>query len=114
VRNLKHICNFDENCIIAKTCNKRIDVTTLKDLEKGRYRYIKCCDKCEPIHQEDIGECEFCKDIKVGLPLIETDLHIEIREIMSKNELVFTNCGDNRGLGSLKINFCPICGRKLE
>jgi hypothetical protein len=59
-------------------------------------------------------ECDFCKNIKAGLPLIETDFYISIREIIGKNLLIFSNCGDNSGAGAFEINFCPMCGRKLE
>jgi hypothetical protein len=38
---------------------------------------------------------------------------IEIRKIMNKNALVFTNSADEYGAGALNINYCPICGRKL-
>jgi hypothetical protein len=63
---------------------------------------------------EQPSECEFCRDIPVGLPLVETDLYIEIRKSISDNVLLFSNCGDERGCGALKINFCPMCGRRLE
>jgi hypothetical protein len=59
------------------------------------------------------SECEFCKDIPIGLPLIETDLYIAIMNLLGENTLVYSNCGDERGAGALKINFCPMCGRKL-
>lgn len=68
--------------------------------------------------------CEFCKDIGIGLqdwdflPKEDEDIvpsgdAIEIRKIMNKNALVFTNSANEYGVGALNINYCPICGRKL-
>lgn len=68
--------------------------------------------------------CEFCKKIGIGLPgwdfmpkeeenIVPTGYAIEIRKIVNKNALVFTNSANEYGPGALDIQFCPICGRKL-
>lgn len=68
--------------------------------------------------------CEFCKDIGIGLPnwnflnednlaITPSGIKIEIRKIIDKPALVFTNSADEYGAGALSIAFCPICGRKL-
>lgn len=38
---------------------------------------------------------------------------IEIRKIVDKHALVFTNSADEYDTGTLNIAFCPMCGRKL-
>lgn len=68
--------------------------------------------------------CEFCKNIGIGIPdwdflpeedsdIVPSGDKIEIRKIMNHNALVFTNSANEYGAGVVKINFCPICGRKL-
>lgn len=62
MRNLKHICNFDEKCIKAYGCSCCVDSTTYGDIAKGKYTYTKCSDKCEPEHESEdlnMGEKEF-------------------------------------------------------
>lgn len=71
--------------------------------------------------------CEFCKNIKVGLPGWDfcpedwdyknngcpSGDRIEICKILKHNALVFTNSANEYGPGALNINYCPMCGRKL-
>lgn len=68
--------------------------------------------------------CEFCKNIGIGIPdwdFLTTDengrtpsgVEIEIRKIVDKHALVFTNSAGEYGAGVANIAFCPICGRKL-
>lgn len=69
--------------------------------------------------------CEFCKNIGIGVPNYtfgdeEVDTYknsngefIELRKIAGKNCLVFSNSADEYGYGSLNVNNCPMCGRKL-
>lgn len=68
--------------------------------------------------------CEFCKDIGIGLPdwdflpkededIVPSGDAIEIRKIMNKNALAFTNSANEYGAGALNINYCPMCGREL-
>lgn len=68
--------------------------------------------------------CEFCKNIGIGLPdwnflpeddeeIVPSGIEIEIRKIIDKTALVFTNSADEYGVGSINIQFCPMCGRKL-
>ena len=40
-------------------------------------------------------------------------MKIEIRKVIDKTALVFTNSADEYGAGVLNILFCPVCGRKL-
>ena len=69
--------------------------------------------------------CEFCKDIGIGLPdwnflpeddeeIIQRGIEIEIRKIIDKTALVFTNSADAYGAGAININYCPMCGRELR
>ena len=69
--------------------------------------------------------CEFCKDIGIGLPnwnflnednlaIIPSGIKIEIRKIIDKPALVFTNSADEYGAGSINIKFFPMCGRELS
>ena len=69
--------------------------------------------------------CEFCKDIGIGLPnwnflnednlaIIPSGIKIEIRKIIDKTALVFTNSADEYGAGAINIKFCPMCGRELR
>ena len=66
--------------------------------------------------------CEFCKELGIGIPdwdfLDEgkpefTGIAIAIRQILDDNTLVFTNSANEYGFGYVKINYCPMCGRKL-
>ena len=68
--------------------------------------------------------CEFCKNIGIGIPdwdFLTQDENgrttsgdaIEIRKIVDKHAIVFTNSADEYGAGVLNISFCPMCGRKL-
>lgn len=68
--------------------------------------------------------CEFCKNIGIGIPdwdFLTPDENgrttsgdaIEIRKIVDKHALVFTNSADEYDAGALNIAFCPMCGRKL-
>lgn len=66
--------------------------------------------------------CEFCKKIEIGIPKWDfcnekspnySGIAIEIRNITNNPSLVFTNSADEYGSGYIKINYCPICGRKL-
>jgi hypothetical protein len=71
--------------------------------------------KCEDFVDENEPQgCEFCKNIPTGLPNIETELYVGLRKIVTKNALVYSNCGNELGVGAFDIYFCPICGRKLE
>ena len=69
--------------------------------------------------------CEFCKDIGIGLPnwnflnednlaIIPSGIKIEIRKIIDKSALVFTNSANEYGSGAINIKFFPMCGRKLS
>ena len=69
--------------------------------------------------------CEFCNDIGIGLPnwnflnednlaIIPSGIKIEIRKIIDKPALVFTNSADEYGAGEINIKFCPMCGRELS
>lgn len=66
--------------------------------------------------------CEFCENIGIGIPKWDfcnekspnySGVAIEIRNITNNPSLVFTNSADEYGSGYIKINYCPICGRKL-
>lgn len=68
--------------------------------------------------------CEFCKNIGIGSPdwnflpeddekIVPSGIQIEIRKIIDKTALVFTNSADEYGVGAINIQFCPMCGRKL-
>ena len=68
--------------------------------------------------------CEFCKNIGIGLPdwnflpeddeeIVPSGIEIEIRKIIDKTALVFTNSAEEYGAGVITIRFCPMCGRKL-
>lgn len=68
--------------------------------------------------------CEFCKNTGIGMPdwdflaldengRVPSGVEIEIRKIVDKYALVFTNSASEYGAGALTIAFCPICGRKL-
>ena len=68
--------------------------------------------------------CEFCKNIGIGLPdwnflpeddaeIVPSGIEIEIRKIIDKTALVFTNSAEEYGPGVINIQFCPMCGRKL-
>ena len=68
--------------------------------------------------------CEFCENIGIGLPdwnflpkddaeIVPNGIKIEIRKVIDKTALVFTNSADEYGAGAINIRFCPMCGRKL-
>lgn len=68
--------------------------------------------------------CEFCKNIGTGIPdwnflheddveIVPNGIKIEIRKVIDKTALVFTNSADEYGAGAINIRFCPMCGRKL-
>lgn len=68
--------------------------------------------------------CEFCKNIGIGIPdwdfltpdengRTPSGVEIEIRKIVGKRALVFTNSANEYGAGALNINYCPICGKRL-
>lgn len=69
--------------------------------------------------------CEYCKNIGIGIPNYtfcdeELPTHknfsgefIELRKIVDKIALVFSNSAEEYGYGALNVNYCPICGRKL-
>ena len=68
--------------------------------------------------------CKFCENIGIGLPdwnflpkddaeIVPNGIKIEIRKVIDKTALVFTNSADEYGAGAINIRFCPICGRKL-
>lgn len=68
--------------------------------------------------------CEFCKNIGTGLPdwnflpeddaeIVPSGIEIEIRKIIDKTALVFTNSAEEYGARVINIRFCPMCGRKL-
>ena len=68
--------------------------------------------------------CEFCENIGIGLPdcnflheddeeIVPDGMKIEIRKVIDKTALVFTNSADEYGAGAINIRFCPMCGRKL-
>lgn len=68
--------------------------------------------------------CDFCKNIGIGIPdwdfltpdengRVPSGEKIEIRKIVDKYALVFTNSAGEYGTGALNISFCPMCGRKL-
>ena len=63
----------------------------------------------------DVRMCEFCKDIAMN-----NDEYMEKRyaggDFIFKDENgfgVLIDTGDSGCLGYIKINYCPICGRKL-
>lgn len=68
--------------------------------------------------------CKFCENIGIGLPdwnflpeddaeIVSDGMKIEIRKVIDKTALVFTNSADEYGAGAINIRFCPMCGRKL-
>ena len=68
--------------------------------------------------------CDFCKNIRTGMPewnflildengRVSSGIEIEIRKITDKHALVFTNSAGEYGAGAISIAFCPMCGRKL-
>ena len=66
--------------------------------------------------------CEFCENIGIGIPKWDfcneksqnySGVAIDIRNITNNMSLVFTNSADEYGFGYIKINYCPMCGRKL-
>ena len=72
-----------------------------------------------------VSMCDFCKNIGIGIPdwdFLTQDENgrttsgdaIEIRKIVDKHALVFTNSADEYGAGALNISFCPMCGRELS
>ena len=74
---------------------------------------------------EGVRMCDFCKNIGIGIPdwdFLTPDENgrtpscdeIEIRKIVDKHALVFTNSADEYGAGALNIAFCPMCGRELS
>lgn len=69
--------------------------------------------------------CVFCKNIGIGIPdwdfltldengRVPSGEEIEIRKIVDKYALVFTNSASEYGAGALTIAFCPMCGEKLR
>lgn len=71
-----------------------------------------------PTETAQIGEsdmCEFCKDIAMN-----DDEYMKKRyaggDFICKDENgfgAFIDTGDSGCIGYIKINYCPICGRKL-
>lgn len=68
--------------------------------------------------------CDFCNNIGIGIPdwdfltpdkngRTPSGVEIEIREIVDKCALVFTNSAGEYVAGVVNIAFCPMCGRKL-
>ena len=53
--------------------------------------------------------CEFCgEDRETKTGFIDEELYLNEFDI-----LCFDNSGNEYGEGQIKINFCPMCGRKL-
>ena len=70
----------------------------------------------------DVRMCKFCENIGIGIPKWDfcnekspnySGVAIDIRNITNNTSLVFTNSADEYGFGYIKINYCPMCGRKL-
>ena len=66
--------------------------------------------------------CDFCENIGIGIPKWDfcnekyqnySGVAIDIRNITNNMSLVFTNSAGEYGFGYIKINYCPMCGRKL-
>lgn len=66
--------------------------------------------------------CKFCKDIGIGIPKWDfcnenspnySGIAIDICNIADNPSLAFTNSAGEYRSGYIKINYCPICGRKL-
>ena len=66
--------------------------------------------------------CDFCENIGIFIPKWDlcnektqnySGVDIDIRYITNNMRLAFTNSDDEYGFGYIKINYCPICGRKL-
>lgn len=55
--------------------------------------------------------CDFCcgkyKKIKNGFN--EEEIYLD-----ENDNLCFDNSGHEYGMGIIKINYCPLCGKKLE
>ena len=69
--------------------------------------------------------CDLCKYIVIGIPdwdfltpdkngKVPSGNKIEIRKIVDKHALVFTNSEDEYGAGAINIKFFPMCGSKLS
>ena len=76
---------------------------------------------------KDTGYCEYCmtetpcghivdtvghKDL-IHYPFKFMDEDLSVNACIQTGELIFSNFDDNAFL-SVKINYCPMCGRKLE
>ena len=69
---------------------------------------VRMCDLCKYIGIR-IPDWDFLTPDKNGK--VPSGNKIEIRKIVDKHALVFTNSAGE--YGALTIAFCPICGRKL-
>ena len=69
--------------------------------------------------------CDFCKNIKSDFPkwdfsydeendILPSGEAIELLFIHGYFALVFTNSADEYEYSHIRVDFCPICGRKLE
>lgn len=65
--------------------------------------------------------CKFCENIEIGLPdwnflpeddaeIVPNGIKIEIRKVIDKTALVFTNSANEYGSGALNINYFSIYG----
>ena len=69
--------------------------------------------------------CKFCENIGIGLTdwnflpeddaeIVPNGIKIEIRKVIDKTALVFTNSADQYGAGAINIRFCHMCDRELS
>lgn len=73
-----------------------------------------------------MNKCDFCENIGIGIPdwtFGDDELPTfkgynghatEIRIIANKPSLVFTNSANEYGFGYINIDYCPICGKKIN
>lgn len=65
---------------------------------------------------EEQKNCPYCHDFDGhGPDLFKCDSDYESASIyLEDNTITFDNSDGSRMSGAFKINFCPMCGRKLE
>lgn len=106
-----------DNCHRLPKCIQNGNVVLATDAFDTREHYFKGLE-C------GARMCDFCKNIGTGMPewnfltldengRVSSGIEIEIRKIIDKHALVFTNSAGEYGAGVVDIAFCPMCGRKL-
>lgn len=79
-------------------------------------RYIQFQKARQNDERKEQENCPYCQNLDGhGTDLLECDnKDADARIELDENEISFDNSDGHYTYGTFKINYCPICGRKLE